>query len=102
MLGTGWRASVADATGKNRDCGRAFVNERESLERREKLVEAVRGVVEGALLCGACKGQYGYLVWTTEIHTSHALTKSPHAALPKGDEAKADCGNDDGEVRNAA
>ena len=67
------------------------------LERREKWVEAVRGVVEGALLCGACKGQYGYLVWTTEIHTSHALTKSPHAALPKGDEAKADCGIDDGE-----
>ena len=67
MLGTGWRASVADATGKNRDCAgvvgkgdggsRAFVNERESLERREKWVEAVRGVVEGALFCGACEGQ---------------------------------------------
>ena len=42
------------------------------------------------------------IIRTTEIHHSHALRKSPHAALPKGDKAKADCGNDDGEVRNAA
>ena len=38
------------------------------------------------------------IIWTTEIHIcSHALKKSPHATLPKGDEAKADCGIDDGE-----
>ena len=51
--------TAAGVVGKGDGGSRAFVNERERerLERREKWVEAVRGVVEGALLCGACKGQ---------------------------------------------
>ena len=45
--------TAAGVVGKGDGGSRAFVNERERLERREKWVEAVRGVVEGALLCGA-------------------------------------------------